>query len=86
MSTHLSIYPGTLWEPDDTVENIKGFESIKCKNCGRDASCHGASEAVTKRLGFALNQRHRVCLPAGTKNADEIWVPKSLEFSLLSKE
>lgn len=70
--TDLSKYPGTLWEPDNTQDNIR------CRNCGRDASGHGATEIVARKLGFPSNRKDRVCLPSHMTSADDLFAPKSL--------
>lgn len=47
-------WPGTLWEPG---------ANDRCQHCRRSFQFHGAPEWVARKLGFTLNQQHRVCMP-----------------------
>jgi hypothetical protein len=47
-------WPGTLWELGT---------GATCKHCRLSFEHHGANEWIGRKLGFQLNQLHRVCRP-----------------------
>ena len=57
MPLDLDRWPKTLWKA------AEAGATTRCVNCGLDYTHHGASEPITRKLGFRLNQSHLPCRP-----------------------